>query len=1372
MSFFHILLALDTNSAAEKTGQWVGEGLVICFMIAGLCKCVEVLRRPATSSLCVLSLALLLAAWIPNAVWGLLVRHGHIPENLHWGIFVLTLPLTVAVLVLAIVGLSLYDRERFNQGRKQAVWALILGTFTLLGTAGSILSEPLRQLAEKIGEQARQVQVADEARMEKWNFAIRPPHGGWQSRSPAGLMNDACLAYAWPEEEMYLTVIAEESDLFSNGGLEDVVAAVKTNMAGKSEVHTQTESSVELDQLPARRIRSAVQDRQTKTEVAYDQWVLNHRGYVWQITVWGKQADQETKIKEASESVAKSFRILDKSRKTSGSDLALNQENLAQGYRVKLANQGWKSWIPGKEKSGDPPVLATFAAQSLNSGLIITPCHGLFGEEQPALDAVARAYLADLDFTYNRSDAAFATRTLDKPFPGLEITTEREIEEGMNFRYLFRIYQTGKHVWGTGGWVRKESRGTLEELRKALDTIELFVPESPAAPPATKEAAKVLARWHNQVGLWYHNRNDHEKALAYFREASRRQPDERAYFENITQSLEQQEKYGAALAIMERAKDRSFADQPVHLMRRAWLLLKAGKAKEGKEQLLALFKGGYRQNDDVLACINELLNRSENDLALEVTAAYAAAQQEPRTRLWQAQVLDRVGQPEEAVKQMEKLIQDEPDYAEASYALGELSNRQGDHEKTLALAAALEKSGQDTVRLHLMRGWSHMGRKWYKDARASFDKAAGIAPENEEVKTALQEVSASLGQGSNADIKASIEPVPLPPEIAGQLEGLQKLPESYGEGHHAAMLLWARSIHYSPTSLMRTTTRRIIRILNEEGADSFSTLEYTYDPVIERLHVNRAEVRDASGKVVAKAGLGDAYVLDTGDGAMATTDRTVHVQVPGLKPGYTLDCEVTIERLYQRKVFPITRHLFASGIPARLECLSVTGDVSSVLTQKVNDSRIKVSETKDRLVYEVTDAPLVTDEVYQQPVEKWAPYVALVGKDKSWGELGRQYLADIAGLLKPDPEVEAEARKLTEGKMDLKDKVRALAAHVQKSVRYKAIEFGVRGQIPNAPSLTLQQRYGDCKDQALLLHHLLRASGIRSHLALINSRWDVELKLPTLDAFNHAIVYVPDLKDTLFVDTTSGYLSVADCSPYGLWGMPALVLDPDGARIETIPAAPVGSGDVTSKRSFGLVAPDGLRITEELTLNGYYASGMRSGFARTEPKARFKYAQDLLNDRGNYRLEDFEFVNLTDVTQPAVLRMTYVAPDALEKRGDATKLRLPSAWEGDYLDIPFIKDRQSPLRWDLPFRLKSEVTWDDSLEMLKDAQTAMTRDHESAYGRWKMQTTAKGLSFEFSAQRGTWKAGEYDGFHALWSGARDQWRKEISVKPMTTGEGS
>ncbi|MEI8266808.1 MAG: DUF3857 and transglutaminase domain-containing protein, partial [Betaproteobacteria bacterium] len=139
--------------------------------------------------------------------------------------------------------------------------------------------------------------------------------------------------------------------------------------------------------------------------------------------------------------------------------------------------------------------------------------------------------------------------------------------------------------------------------------------------------------------------------------------------------------------------------------------------------------------------------------------------------------------------------------------------------------------------------------------------------------------------------------------------------------------------------------------------------------------------------------------------------------------------------------------------------------------------------------------------------------------------LATAYQAGARPKTEPTPSVRALAHELTAGAATERDKVRRLYNWVSRQIRYVSLEIGAGGYIPHTAQSILEHRYGDCKDHVVLLEALLRAVGIESTPALVNSGRAMRLpQLTLLTPFNHVITYVPSLD--LYLDSTTRFAPI------------------------------------------------------------------------------------------------------------------------------------------------------------------------------------------------------------------------------------------------------
>jgi hypothetical protein len=537
----------------------------------------------------------------------------------------------------------------------------------------------------------------------------------------------------------------------------------------------------------------------------------------------------------------------------------------------------------------------------------------------------------------------------------------------------------------------------------------------------------------------------------------------------------------------------------------------------------------------------------------------------------------------------------------------------------------------------------------------------------------------------------------------------------------------------------------------------------------ERISANRLEVLDGEGKSVAKASIGDTYVRDLDDGT-ANHRKVMHLQVAGVQPGHTVEWEITLEDRSDSDAFEFQRHIFAAILPTTAEAVYLTGDVAGVKTILAQGDGVKTVKSNKMLGWIAPAQGPLPDEPYAIALERRCPMLWLGGDEGDWKKIALDFLEQIEDRLKPEAAAADLATKLTSGLATPEEKIAALARHVQKEYGYKAIEFGVRARRPNAASETMKLRYGDCKDLSLLLHQLLRAAGVESHLTLVDTRWRLQPGLPSLDQFNHMVVHVPSLGDGWLLDPTDKTLDLARHRAGALWHAHALVLDPAKPRLLPPAAVPAGSCDVASKRD---IIPDGndWRIKETLTLQGYFAASMRDAFAGLSEEEQSQKAQIILASNGAAQLEDFRFEHLDDPTHPAVLHFDYKMRNAI---GAGRAVPVPALWEKHYLQTTFVKDRRTAFEQIYPMHLTSEVSLKLPGAPVRDALDAVKQGDASDFCAWKLEPVAPsgagkdkdadtvGLRFEFTTKPGEHPANRYAASHDAWEAARSAWDRQLS----------
>jgi len=199
----------------------------------------------------------------------------------------------------------------------------------------------------------------------------------------------------------------------------------------------------------------------------------------------------------------------------------------------------------------------------------------------------------------------------------------------------------------------------------------------------------------------------------------------------------------------------------------------------------------------------------------------------------------------------------------------------------------------------------------------------------------------------------------------------------------------------------------------------------------------------------------------------------------------------------------------------------------------------------------------------------------------SWYDpYGRYYFSDIATWqdviewaiplyqqsIKTSPAIKRIAADI-KAKSNSPLKHAALALHyVQDNVRYLGIEMGKNSHQPSLASDTLSRRYGDCKDKTVLLVTLLRELGIHAAPALVDTNVRKELihEIPSINAFDHVIVYLQLNDRPYWIDPTRAYqqgdLEMLFQADYGY----ALVVDAEHESLTKL-QVPLNSGETINE---------------------------------------------------------------------------------------------------------------------------------------------------------------------------------------------------------------
>jgi transglutaminase-like putative cysteine protease len=195
----------------------------------------------------------------------------------------------------------------------------------------------------------------------------------------------------------------------------------------------------------------------------------------------------------------------------------------------------------------------------------------------------------------------------------------------------------------------------------------------------------------------------------------------------------------------------------------------------------------------------------------------------------------------------------------------------------------------------------------------------------------------------------------------------------------------------------------------------------------------------------------------------------------------------------------------------------------------------------------------MTTAVFVAPVDfKMQDYE---GKMDTWQNLGKFIASLNAGRDVLPENVKKDVHGLTDNLATIKEKAFALYDYLQKNTRYILVLLGIGGWQPLDANYVGTKKYGDCKALSNYMKSLLKEAGVKGYYVLVNADDDdlhgLWEDFPS-PYFNHAILCVPDGKDTLWFECTSQTIVPGFMGAF-TGNRKALLIADDGGHIVNTP---------------------------------------------------------------------------------------------------------------------------------------------------------------------------------------------------------------------------
>lgn len=975
------------------------------------------------------------------------------------------------------------------------------------------------------------------------------------------------------------------------------------------------------------------------------------------------------------------------------------------GYRFQARDRGWFSWTDLAE-SNEGADFGALAARGY--GAVVMPV--CWEGPRPTNNALYRMMMQQFGEDY---PSDFVTEEFDVEKDGAtgKLLVGREENEGELYIYYQWIVANENCAYMLAAWGENSGRTVRKDLEQLWKDFEIT--GTPSALDGIYKGERepaVNAYLVNALGLHYYESRSFRDAFAYFEQANKLVPNDDAYIINAVRALVEIDAYREAADWIE-PRMAPFATSRTVQSWDAWLAYQTDNPEKALRIYDSLFDTDYRDNDDFSAYMELLAGAGRwEDLDREF-AEYTAGGVDDETRMLKVRLLTRRERYDDALLVLDDMTAGRPFNADLAYERMSILDQMGKPAEILLVADQLIAEGYRSLQGYYYKGDAEYQLRSYRNARKSFEEALKFSPANTNIREYLEAIDHMLGEGDTSTISQAIEPVTMPRKVQRIFDAT--IPSGTDKAYGAVFLARIGGYEFDGSGVLRQSYYRKIQILDDNGVTQFSTLEFEFDPSFEQLYVNSLIVRNADGEVIAEGELNTYYITNSETGYEASTERTVNLPVPSLAPGVVIEAIVTKRISVEDGTFPLETLYLSADRPIEYSALFINGRHDQ-LKYQLNDVE-PPHKDGDALVFEMQRPVAFRWEPLQPYYDQILPWVQVGTVSESWASAGAEYLEKIEDKVDVNS-VADRARRLVEGVDSQARKIEILSAWVQDEIRYEAIEFGRRAYIPKTARETMRDRYGDCKDHAVLLYTLLEAAGIDASLALVNLSQQVLPGLPNTDQFDHMIVAVDTDDGLVFIDSTDKDLRLGELAPRSMAGNYALALG-DTPDLITIPKYESMLTGINVERVVEARVDGYIDVTETARFTGYQAAELRGQLRNIETSEMQASLQRWVATRySDAELTEYYVDNIFDAGYDLLFEIRYTLPVDTDGSFEA-----PGFLEAYYLEYDRVADRRFPFEHFFPLRLSAVTSVKVPSGLRLDEASDKPDRGESKFGNWQRQ---------------------------------------------------
>ncbi len=481
----------------------------------------------------------------------------------------------------------------------------------------------------------------------------------------------------------------------------------------------------------------------------------------------------------------------------------------------------------------------------------------------------------------------------------------------------------------------------------------------------------------------------------------------------------------------------------------------------------------------------------------------------------------------------------------------------------------------------------------------------------------------------------------------------------------ALILFCDEKIEVTPQNTQISSLHYIIKILNERGKENFSESHIDYDSTFETVELEYARTIKPDGTVID---VGTRHIRDVSkylNFPLYSNARVYIISFPEISEGASIEYKMKIHRnqLINKKDFvidyplqtqePVIAANFNISLPSERTLHIKT------INDRYNDFgaelKPKIESQKGRLTYswQFKDIPQIMPESNMPDGVEINPTM-LVSSFSSWQEIYNWWWKLAQDKIKADRAIKDKVRELIRNKDSEEAKARAIYNFCAQKIRYVAVEYGQAGYEPHNASDIFKNKYGDCKDKAILLVTMFKEADLLAWPVLIPTKncYNLNEDFPSV-VFDHCIAAI-SLKDKIiFLDPTAETCSFGDL-PAGDQGRQVLICKEDGYKIQNIPLYPAEHNLIKQRLLIKANSDETIAAERSVFSYGMYDQGQRFWMLYTPPELIQESLKEKIQAISiGATLINYNIKNLEDLNTPVELNYAFRGLEYFTNAGKA-----------------------------------------------------------------------------------------------------------------------